>query len=89
MGIVDLYHRYDIYCFCQCDMKNLIKFAQVCSPWIFVLFIAGALAMLPRLGVYSNLSNFLEIAKTKIWNGIAAPGQENFSLWHMIFFGWF
>ncbi len=69
--------------------EKLSRFAQVCSPWIFVLFIAGALAMLPRLGVHSDLSNFLEIAKTKIWNGIAAPGQENFSLWHMIFFAWF
>jgi purine-cytosine permease-like protein len=45
--------------------------------------------MLPRLGVNPNFSNFWDIAKTKIWNGIAAPGQESFSLWHIIFFAWF
>lgn len=69
--------------------EKLTRFAQVCSPWIFVVFIAGALAMLPRLGVHSNLSNFYEVAQTKIWNGVAAAGQEPFTVWHILFFAWF
>ncbi len=69
--------------------EKLSKFAQVCSPWIFIVFIAGALAMLPRLGVQSNFSNFWDVAKSRIWNGIAAPGQDKFGFWHILFFAWF
>lgn len=69
--------------------EKLSRFAQVCSPWIFILFIAGAVALLPRLGVHANFDNFVEIAKTKIWNGVAAEGQEQFHLGHILFFAWF
>ena len=48
--------------------EKLSRFAEVCSPWIFIVFIAGALAVLPRLGVRADFSNFWEIATTKIWN---------------------
>jgi len=69
--------------------EKLSRFAQVCSPWIFILFIAGAVALLPRLGVHANFDNFVEIAKTKIWNGVAAGGQEKLHLGHILFFAWF
>jgi purine-cytosine permease-like protein len=69
--------------------EKLSRFAQVCSPWIFILFIAGAVALLPRLGVHANFDNFVEVAKTKIWNGVAAEGQEKFRLGHILFFAWF
>ena len=69
--------------------EKLSKFAQVCSPWIFIVFIAGALAMLPRLGVQPNFSNFWDVAKSRIWNGIAVPGQDKFGFWHILFFAWF
>jgi purine-cytosine permease-like protein len=69
--------------------EKLSRFAQVCSPWIFVIFIAGALALLPKLGVERNLSNLWQVATTKIWNGVAAEGQEKFGFWHVLFFAWF
>jgi purine-cytosine permease-like protein len=69
--------------------EKLSRFAQVCSPWIFLLFIAGAVALLPRLGVHADFSNFISVAKTKIWNGIAAEGQEKFGMAHVLFFAWF
>ncbi len=69
--------------------EKLSKFAQVCSPWIFIVFISGALAMLPKLGVHANFDNFWEVATTKIWNGIAAAGQDKFNFWHILFFAWF
>ena len=69
--------------------ERLSRFAQVCSPWIFVLFIAGAVALLPRLGVQANFGNFFEIARTKIWNGVAAEGQEKYHMAHILFFAWF
>ncbi len=68
---------------------KLSRFAQIASPWIFFVFIAGAVAVLPRLGVRPDLGNLWEVATTKIWNGIAAPGQEKFGFWHVLFFAWF
>jgi cytosine permease len=69
--------------------ERLSRFASVCAPWIFVLFIAGALALLPRLGVQADFGNFFDVAKTQIWNGVAAEGQEKFRFAHVLFFAWF
>lgn len=69
--------------------EKLSRFAQVCSPWIFAVFVAGAIAMFPRLGVQKNLANLWQVAATKIWNGLPAPGQERFGFWHILFFAWF
>ncbi len=69
--------------------ERLSKFAQAVSPWIFLIFIAGALASLPKLGVRPDWSNLFEIARTKIWNGIPAAGQEPLGFWHILFFAWF
>jgi len=69
--------------------EKLSRFASVCSPWIFAIFIAGALAVLPQLGVESDFGNVIEVAKTKIWNGIPIVGQEKFGMWHILFFAWF
>src|SRR4030067_208586 len=54
--------------------EKLSRFAEGCSPWIFIVFIAGALAVLPRLGVRTPFRNFWEIWSTKIWNGTPGPG---------------
>ena len=68
---------------------KLSRFAELASPWIFVVFVAGAVAMLPRLGVRPDLGNFWEVATTKVWNGVAAAGQEKFGFGHVLFFAWF
>ena len=69
--------------------ERLSRFAGICAPWIFVVFIAGAVASLPRLGVDPDLSNLGEVARTQIWNGVPTEGQEPFSVWHVLFFAWF
>ncbi len=69
--------------------EKLSKFGEACSPWLFAVFIAGAIATLPRLGVHTNLDNLWEIARMRIWNGVPSPGQEQFTVWHVIFFAWF
>jgi purine-cytosine permease-like protein len=68
--------------------EKLGQFAEVCSPWMFTVFIAGAVAMLPRLGVTPDLSNLWEIAETRIWTGIPTAGQEKYTFWHVLFFAW-
>lgn len=69
--------------------KKVGQFAELCSPWLFATFVAGALAMLPGLSVSTDFSNFWEIANTKIWTGIPSSGQEPFHFWHIAFFAWF
>jgi len=69
--------------------EKLSRFAQISSPWIFAVFIAGAVASFPKLGVSPDLSNLALVARTKIWDGIAAVGQEKFGFWHILFFAWF
>jgi len=69
--------------------EKLGRFAVVASPWIFLCFIAGALVTLPKLGVRPDFSNFWEVATSKIWNGLATAGQEQFNFWHVVFFAWF
>ncbi|MGB4705267.1 MAG: hypothetical protein WBI18_09390 [Candidatus Saccharicenans sp.] len=69
--------------------EKLSRFAEVASPWIFMVFIAGALVTLPKLGVRTDFSNFWEVATTKIWNGVAEAGQEKFDFLHVMFFAWF
>jgi purine-cytosine permease-like protein len=69
--------------------EKLSRFAQVASPWILVIFIAGALASLVELGVKPDWAGFLEAARTKIWTGVPVPGQEKLGFWHILFFAWF
>ncbi len=68
--------------------EKVSQFAEICSPWMFVVFIAGALAMLPALGVRPDFSNFWEVAQTKIWTGVPTEGQDKYGFWHIAFFAW-
>jgi len=69
--------------------KKLSLFAGVCSPWMFLIFIAGALATLPRLGEVHGLADLWWIAETKIWLEVPQPGTERLGFWHITFFAWF
>src|SRR3989304_4398877 len=49
--------------------KKLAQFSEVCSPWMFLMFIAGSVVMLPRLagqmfadGKISSFRDFWELA---------------------------
>ncbi|MEZ5397296.1 MAG: hypothetical protein R2724_31590, partial [Bryobacterales bacterium] len=68
--------------------EKVSQFAEICSPWMFAVFLAGALALLPSLGVHTDFSNFWEVARTKIWTGVAEAGQEKYGFWHIAFFSW-
>jgi len=49
--------------------KKLSQFSQVCAPWMFLVFIAGALATLPKLGRFESAADVWHLAKTRIWTG--------------------
>ncbi len=74
--------------------KRLAQFSEVCSPWMFLMFIAGAIAMLPVLaekvlgGQIANFADFWAMANKAIWTGNAPPGKESIGLWHVAAFAW-
>ena len=74
--------------------KRLAQFAEVCSPWMFLMFIAGAVVMLPALaskvlgGQMGGLADFWKIATTEIWKGVPPEGQTKMSFFHVAAFAW-
>ena len=68
--------------------EKISEFGKVAAPWMFLVFVAAAIAVLPMLGVQSP-GDFWRVANEKIWTGVAIAGQSQFSIWHVIFFSWF
>ena len=74
--------------------KKLAQFAEVCSPWMFLMFIAGAVAMLPDLAnraldsQIGSFQDFWTLANTSIWTGVAPEGNPQITFWHVAAFAW-
>ena len=75
--------------------KRLALFATVCAPWIFAMFIAGALATLPGLaastpgvGEVHGFGDFWRLADSVIWTGATATGERGIGFWHVAAFAW-
>jgi purine-cytosine permease-like protein len=68
--------------------ERLSNFSKIAAPWMFLVFVAAAVAVLPRLGVESP-GDFWRVAQEKIWTGIPLAGQTKFTFWHVMFFAWF
>lgn len=68
--------------------EKISEFAKVAAPWMFLVFVAAAVAVLPMLGVHS-FGDFWSVANEKIWTGVPMAGQSKFTIWHVTFFAWF
>lgn len=68
--------------------EQVARFSYIAAPWMIMVFLAAAIAVLPDLGVHS-LADFWHVAETKVWNGEVVEGQDKFSFWHVLFFAWF
>ena len=68
--------------------EKFSHFSKVCSPWMFLVFVAAGLAVLPQLGCTSP-GEFWSVAQEKIWTGVPVEGQSKFTFWHVMFFAWF
>lgn len=68
--------------------EYVARFANISFPWMLLIFVAAALAVLPGLGV-TSISDFWPAAQETIWTGEPAPGQTKFTFWHVMFFAWF
>lgn len=68
--------------------SQVARVANIAAPWMILVFIAAAIAVLPELGV-TSISNFWSVANEKIWTGVPLEGQSQFTFWHVMFFAWF
>ncbi len=68
--------------------EKLARFASICAPWMFLVFVAAGLAVLPRLGC-TSIGDFWRVANERIWTGVPMEGQSKFTFWHVMFFAWF
>jgi purine-cytosine permease-like protein len=66
---------------------RLAHFAKVAAPWMPCVFLAGAIASLPTVGL-TNIRDFWKVANEKIWTGSAQPGQIQYGLWHCVGLAW-
>lgn len=75
--------------------KRLSQFAEVCAPWMFLMFIAGAVAMLPALaaatpgiGAIHSIGDFWRLANQAIWTGATPDGSPPITFWQIAAFAW-
>ena len=74
--------------------KRLAQFAEICVPWMFLMFIAGAIAMLPGLAQkilghpIGSISDFWALANKSIWTGVRPDGKPPIGFWHIAAFAW-
>lgn len=71
--------------------KKLAAFAEVCAPWMILMFIVGAMVMLPTtvaatasVDGIDSFNDFLRVANESIWQDI--EGEIGF--WHVVAFAW-
>lgn len=79
-----------VVAFAILGFRRLAQFSTICVPWIFVIFFAGALAVLPQLtagtvGISSieSFEDLWRLADTSIWVGHA---DSDFTFWHVTAF---
>ena len=74
--------------------KRLAQFAEVCSPWMLVMFVAGAIVMLPALAEnvlgrqITGWQDFWQISNKSVWTGVRPDGGVPIGLWHVAAFAW-
>ena len=71
------------------------KFSNLCAPWLFTMFISGAMVLLPALSLSvlgttlpESWSAFIEIGDKSIWTGINSNGEPGVGLLEVIGFAW-
>jgi NCS1 family nucleobase:cation symporter-1 len=74
--------------------KKLAAFSSVCSPWMFLMFLAGAAVMLPRLaqeagvGALDSLDKFWDLAGRVVWIGRTPDGSPPLGFGKVVAFAW-
>jgi len=71
--------------------RRVAIFAQVCAPWMILMFVVGAFSLYsvlsahtPEVAGQGAWSRFMAIADTHIWRG----GDNGLGVWHVAAFAW-
>lgn len=71
------------------------RFSNICAPWLFTMFISGALVLLPALSLDvlgktlpSSFMEFIHLGDLSIWTGINADGEPGIGILEVAGFGW-
>jgi NCS1 family nucleobase:cation symporter-1 len=74
-----------------CGFKKVAQFAEVCAPWMVLMFFAGAMAMLPLLiasapdiSGLSSFKDFIQVGDQYIW----IKKDNGIGVWHIAAFAW-
>lgn len=75
--------------------STVASFSSICAPWLFTLFFAGALALLPALShsvlgstSIASMKEFIMIGDHSIWKGVTNTGEAGIGLFEVIGFAW-
>tara|TARA_X000000368_G_scaffold167351_1_gene132062 strand:+ start:3260 stop:4951 length:1692 start_codon:yes stop_codon:yes gene_type:complete len=71
--------------------RGVARFAEICAPWMILMFIIGALSILPVLVVatqgietITSFSDFMLVANEHIW----VYRESEVGFWHVAAFAW-
>lgn len=75
--------------------KAVSDFSGICAPWLFTMFICGAVVLMPALSldvlgvtIPSDWKDFVSIGNQSIWTGINSDSDPGIGLVEVIGFGW-
>ena len=64
--------------------KRVAQFAEVCAPWMVLMFLVGALTLYPVLASNMEGAGFMDVSETLIWQ----QTSEELNFWHVAAFAW-
>ena len=71
------------------------EFSGLCGPWLVVMFVCGALVLLPALAdavigrtQLTGFADFMAIGNRSIWTGVNSTGQPGIGLLEVTGFAW-
>lgn len=67
--------------------EKMAHFAKVCAPWMALIFMACAIAVLPQMEIHS-VSDFWQKAPKEIFRGVPMEGFSKYTIWHVIGLAW-
>ena len=68
--------------------KRFAQFASLCSPWMLLMFILGAVVVIREVGSFDSMQSLWELADRKIWTGKAPDPANQLGFWHIVCFAW-
>lgn len=71
------------------------RFSNICAPWLFTMFISGALVLLPALSLDvlgttlpSSFMELMHLGDASIWTGVNSQGEPGIGILEVAGFGW-